>query len=59
MFAGLNLGGRVAVVIGGPSGIGHAIACALAEAGADVVPTGRREALVAGSCQRVRDLGRR
>jgi len=59
MFAGLNLEGRVAVVIGGTSGIGHAIACALAEAGADVVPTGRRDALVASSCQRVRDLGRR
>src|SRR5688500_12169399 len=59
MFAGLNLEGRVAVVIGGTSGIGHAIACALAEAGADVVPTGRREELVKSSCQRVRDLGRR
>jgi NADP-dependent 3-hydroxy acid dehydrogenase YdfG len=59
MFAGLNLEGRVAVVIGGTSGIGHAIACALAEAGADVVPTGRREEHVRSSCQRVRDLGRR
>ena len=59
MFAGLNLEGRVAVVIGGTSGIGHAIACALAEAGADVVPTGRREELVRSSCQRVRALGRR
>jgi NAD(P)-dependent dehydrogenase (short-subunit alcohol dehydrogenase family) len=59
MFAGLNLEGRVAVVIGGTSGIGHAIACALAEAGADVVPTGRREELVRSGCQRVRELGRR
>ena len=39
-----DLSGRVAVVIGGTSGIGRAIALALAEAGADVVPTGRREA---------------
>jgi NAD(P)-dependent dehydrogenase (short-subunit alcohol dehydrogenase family) len=59
MFAGFNLEGRVAVVIGGTSGIGHAIACALAEAGADVVPTGRREELVRRSCDRVRELGRR
>jgi len=33
---------RVAVVIGGTSGLGRAIMLALAEAGADVVPTSRR-----------------
>jgi len=38
----LELGGKVAVVIGGTSGIGRAIAHGLAEAGADVVPTSRR-----------------
>jgi NAD(P)-dependent dehydrogenase (short-subunit alcohol dehydrogenase family) len=38
----LDLEGRVAVVIGGTSGIGRAIALGLAEAGADVVSTGRR-----------------
>jgi NAD(P)-dependent dehydrogenase (short-subunit alcohol dehydrogenase family) len=37
-----NLEGRNAVVVGGTSGIGRAIAVALAEAGANVVPTGRR-----------------
>jgi NAD(P)-dependent dehydrogenase (short-subunit alcohol dehydrogenase family) len=38
----LSLEGRVAVVIGGTSGIGRSISLGLAEAGADVVSTGRR-----------------
>jgi NAD(P)-dependent dehydrogenase (short-subunit alcohol dehydrogenase family) len=41
-----DLSGRVAVVMGGTSGIGRAIAIGLAESGADVVASGRREALV-------------
>jgi NAD(P)-dependent dehydrogenase (short-subunit alcohol dehydrogenase family) len=41
-----ELKNRVAVVMGGTSGIGRAIAIGLAEAGADVVATGRRQALV-------------
>ncbi len=41
-FRPLDLSGKVAVVIGGTSGIGRAIAHGLAEAGADVVPTSRR-----------------
>jgi NAD(P)-dependent dehydrogenase (short-subunit alcohol dehydrogenase family) len=40
-YAGLELDGQVAVVIGGTSGIGQVIACGLAEAGADVIPTSR------------------
>ena len=38
----LDLSGKLAVVIGGTSGIGRAIGHGLAEAGADVVPTSRR-----------------
>jgi NAD(P)-dependent dehydrogenase (short-subunit alcohol dehydrogenase family) len=37
-----DLSGRVAVVSGGTTGLGRAIAVGLAEAGADVVPTSRR-----------------
>jgi NAD(P)-dependent dehydrogenase (short-subunit alcohol dehydrogenase family) len=39
----LPLAGRVAVVIGGTSGIGLALARGLADAGAEVVPVSRRE----------------
>src|ERR1043165_280972 len=41
-YSQLELRGKVAVVVGGTSGIGRAIAHGLAEAGADVVPTSRR-----------------
>lgn len=41
-----DLSGRSAVVVGGTSGIGRALALGLADAGANVVSVGRREALV-------------
>jgi len=37
-----SLEGRIAIVTGGTSGIGRAISLGLAEAGADVIATGRR-----------------
>jgi NAD(P)-dependent dehydrogenase (short-subunit alcohol dehydrogenase family) len=41
-----DLSGKTAVVVGGTSGIGRVLALGLADAGADVVVTARREALV-------------
>ncbi|MBN6054458.1 SDR family NAD(P)-dependent oxidoreductase [Nonomuraea sp. RK-328] len=40
---GLDLTGQSALVTGGSSGLGHAIALALAEAGAEVAVAGRRQ----------------
>jgi NAD(P)-dependent dehydrogenase (short-subunit alcohol dehydrogenase family) len=54
-----DLNGRVAVVVGGTSGIGRAIALGLAMAGADVVATGRRRDLVETAAQEITALGRR
>src|SRR5215468_11012132 len=54
----LELTGRVAVVIGGTSGIGRAIAHGLAEAGADVVPTSRRAEQVAATAKEIEERGR-
>jgi NAD(P)-dependent dehydrogenase (short-subunit alcohol dehydrogenase family) len=55
----LELTGRVAVVIGGTSGIGRAIAHGLAEAGADVVPTSRRLEQVEAAAAEIEERGRR
>ena len=54
-----NLSGRVAVVMGGTSGIGRMIALSLAEAGADVVATGRRENLVREVVVEIEKCGQR
>lgn len=58
-YAGLELDGQVAVVIGGTSGIGQVIARGLAEAGADVIPTSRRADAVGNTVQQIEALGRR
>lgn len=55
----LDLSNKTAVVIGGTSGIGLALSRGLAEAGADVVPTGRRENLVHEAAQMIEKHGRR
>jgi NAD(P)-dependent dehydrogenase (short-subunit alcohol dehydrogenase family) len=54
-----DLTGRVALVIGGSSGIGRAIAVGLAEAGADVVASSRRIREVAEVAKEIRARGRR
>jgi NAD(P)-dependent dehydrogenase (short-subunit alcohol dehydrogenase family) len=55
----LELDGKVAVVVGGTSGIGLAIAKGMAEAGADVVPTSRRMDLVETAAAEIERRGRR
>jgi NAD(P)-dependent dehydrogenase (short-subunit alcohol dehydrogenase family) len=54
-----DLSGRVAVVTGGTTGLGHAIAVGLAEAGADVVPSSRRMDQVEKVASEIEGLGRR
>lgn len=58
-YAPLDLTGRTAVVIGGTSGIGRIMARALAEAGADVVPTSRRDEMVDETAREIETIGRR
>jgi NAD(P)-dependent dehydrogenase (short-subunit alcohol dehydrogenase family) len=58
-FPGLDLAGRVAVVVGGTSGIGLALARGLAEAGADVIPTSRRREQVDAAAAEIETRGRR
>jgi NAD(P)-dependent dehydrogenase (short-subunit alcohol dehydrogenase family) len=58
-YAPLELTDKVAVVIGGTSGIGRAIAHGLAEAGADVVPTSRRMEQVEKAAGEIEERGRR
>ncbi len=54
----MDLTGRVAVVIGGTSGLGRVIGLGLAEAGASVVPTGRRTEMVEEACNAITAAGR-
>ena len=55
----LDLTGRTAVVIGGTSGIGRALALGLAKGGADVVATGRRRAMAEAAATEIEEIGRR
>jgi NAD(P)-dependent dehydrogenase (short-subunit alcohol dehydrogenase family) len=54
-----NLHGRIAVVVGGSTGLGHAIALGLAGAGADVVASSRRLAPVENTSAEIEGMGRR
>jgi NAD(P)-dependent dehydrogenase (short-subunit alcohol dehydrogenase family) len=58
-FKGFDLEGKVAVVVGGTSGIGRAITCGLAEAGADIVATSRRIEEVEATAADVESRGRK
>jgi NAD(P)-dependent dehydrogenase (short-subunit alcohol dehydrogenase family) len=55
----LDLASKTAVVIGGTSGIGLALATGLAQAGANVIPTGRRIPLVESAAAQIRNFGRK
>lgn len=59
MYKQLDLAGKVAVVVGGSSGIGKTIALGLAEGGADVVSSARRIELVNALADEIEGLGRR
>jgi NAD(P)-dependent dehydrogenase (short-subunit alcohol dehydrogenase family) len=54
-----DLGGKCAVVIGGTSGLGKAIALGIAEGGADVVAASRRQAETDQVAAEIEALGRR
>src|SRR6202161_2252138 len=58
-FSALSLAGKVAVVIGGTSGIGRAISLGLAEAGADVVASARRQEQVDETAAEIEARGRK
>lgn len=54
-----RLSGRVAVVTGGTTGLGREIALGMAAAGADVVPSSRRQEQVDACAVEIEALGRR
>lgn len=56
-FSGFDLSGRGAVVLGGTSGIGRALALGLLEAGADVVASSRRQAEVDATARAIEERG--
>ena len=56
---GLSLEGKSAVVIGGTSGIGRALSLGLANAGADVAASSRRQEQVDATAAEVEETGKR
>ena len=55
----LSLAGKTVVVVGGTTGIGRALSVGLAEAGADVVASGRRRAELDATADAIEAQGRR
>jgi NAD(P)-dependent dehydrogenase (short-subunit alcohol dehydrogenase family) len=55
----LDLDGKVAVVVGGSSGIGKTLALGLAQAGADVIASARRIDLVNALANEIESFGRK
>jgi len=55
----LSLEGRIAVVTGGTSGIGRALSLGLADAGADVVASARRQQQVDDTASEIESRGRK
>lgn len=58
-YSRLELKDKVAVVVGGTSGIGLAIAKGMADAGADVIPTSRRMDVIETAAAEIEQRGRR
>jgi NAD(P)-dependent dehydrogenase (short-subunit alcohol dehydrogenase family) len=58
-FAGFDLTGRSAIVLGGTSGIGRALVDGLMEAGADVAASSRRQAHVDATARDIERHGKR
>jgi NAD(P)-dependent dehydrogenase (short-subunit alcohol dehydrogenase family) len=58
-YAPLSLAGKTAVIIGGTSGIGRALSIGLAEAGADVIASARRQENVDSTAAEIEQRGRR
>ncbi|MFL6444631.1 MAG: SDR family NAD(P)-dependent oxidoreductase [Candidatus Sulfotelmatobacter sp.] len=59
MYKQLDLAGKVAVVVGGSSGIGKVLALGLAKGGADVVSSARRKDLVEELAGEIEAVGKR
>lgn len=57
--ARFDLSGRTALVVGGTSGIGRAIALGLAQSGANVVASARKAEEVSGVAEEIRECGSR
>ena len=58
-YRGFDLNGRVAVVLGGTSGIGRALVDGLVEAGADVVASSRQQAQVDATAVAIENQGKK